>query len=197
MSEEKNTTRNTKKKILIESMKLFSIHGFDAVSIRKIAEAVGVGNSALYKHFRSKQEILDAIVDYCKEYFMEVSSKQMTHIESLSDLKAACLQMFDFQTKDELMVMFRRLLVIEQFKNPQMAEIYRSFFVDLPVNSQAQLFEMLIKEGSMKNKNSVVMAMELYSPFFLYHTISELPFNLRELFACHVENFYESYVVEM
>jgi AcrR family transcriptional regulator len=176
-------------------MKLFSIQGFDAVAIRKIAEAVGVGNSALYKHFRSKQEILDAIVDYSKEYFLEVSSKQMTHIETLSDLKTACLQMFDFQTKDEWMVMFRRLLVIEQFKNPQIAEIYRSFFVELPVKSQAMLFDKLITEGALKNKNSVVMAMELYAPFFLYHTITEIPSNLRELFECHVENFYEAYVV--
>ena len=46
---------NTKQRIIEESMKLFSVHGFEAVSIRTIADAVGVGNSALYKHFKSKK----------------------------------------------------------------------------------------------------------------------------------------------
>ena len=62
--------RNTKQRILEESMKLFSVQGFDAVSIRAIADAVGVGNSALYKHFSSKAEILSAIVAYSKDYFL-------------------------------------------------------------------------------------------------------------------------------
>ncbi|MDD6306271.1 MAG: helix-turn-helix domain containing protein [Clostridiales bacterium] len=42
---------NTKQKIIEESMKLFSVNGFHAVSVRAIADAVGVRNSALYKHF--------------------------------------------------------------------------------------------------------------------------------------------------
>lgn len=200
MIDDKNTQRdtrkNTKQKIILESMKLFSIHGFDAVSIRKIAEAVGVGNSALYKHFHSKQEILEAIVSYSKDYFMEVSCKQMTQIKNLTELKIACLQMFDFQTKDEWMVMFRRLLMIEQFKNPQMAEIYRNFFIELAIKSQASLFDKLIEEKVMMNKNSLVMAMELYAPFFLYHMFTESQPNLRELFEKHVEYFYEAYVIQ-
>ena len=191
-----NAIRKTKQRILIEAMKLFSIYGYDAVSIRKIAHEVGVGNSALYKHFQSKQEILEAIVAYSKEYFMEVSCEQVKHIENLSDLKTACLHMFDFQTKDKWMVMFRRLLIIEQFKNPQMAELYQSFFIELPVRTQAKLFEELIEAGVLKNKNSTVMAMELYAPFFLYHTIANSQLNIRELFECHVENFYETYVLQ-
>ncbi len=116
---------NTKQKIIDESMKLFSVSGFDTVSIRTIAEAVGVGNSALYKHFKSKKEILDEIVSYSVEYYLAMGSKQMTQIQSEEDLNTACMAMFDFQTKDEWMVMFRRLLIMEQFKNPEMAKIYR------------------------------------------------------------------------
>ena len=106
---------NTKQRIIEESMKLFSVHGFEAVSIRTIADAVGVGNSALYKHFKSKKEIFDAIVLCSKEYFMEKSNEQMAQIQSKEDLKNACLRMFEFQTKDEWMVMFRKLLLIEQY----------------------------------------------------------------------------------
>ena len=120
--------KNTKQRILEESMKLFSVHGFEAVSIRAIADAVGVGNSALYKHYKSKQEILEAIVEYSKSYFLEKGCGQMREIESKEAFVYSCLEMFHFQTRDEWMVMFRRLLLIEQFKNPEMAKIYRDFF---------------------------------------------------------------------
>ena len=185
---------NTKQRIIEESMKLFSVHGFEAVSIRTIADAVGVGNSALYKHFKSKKEIFDAIVLCSKEYFMEKSNEQMAQIQSKEDLKNACLRMFEFQTKDEWMVMFRKLLLIEQFKNEEMAEIYRRFFIELPVVSQAMVFEQLIKTGVMKNKDAHVMAMELYAPFYLYHLYAETGEELEKKFSQHVDNFWECYL---
>ncbi len=183
--------RNTKQVIVEEAMKLFSISGFDTVSIRTIAEAVGVGNSALYKHFRSKKEILDEIVSYSIGYYLAMGSKQMMQIQSMEDLQTACLTMFDFQTKDEWMVMFRRLLIIEQFKNPEMAEIYRKFFIELPLQAQGNLFKQLIEQGIMKEKNEKVLAMELYAPFYLYHLASDSQDNMRELFEEHIKNFWE------
>jgi Transcriptional regulator len=187
--------RNTKQKIIEESMKLFSISGFDTVSIRAIAEAVGVGNSALYKHFKSKKEILNEIVSYSVEYYLSMGNKQMTQIKSEEDLQKACLTMFEFQTKDEWMVMFRRLLIIEQFKNPEMADIYRKFFIELPVESQAQYFGQLIEKGIMKAGNEKVLAMELYAPFYLYHLSSDSQQDLRELFKLHIKNFWEKNII--
>lgn len=186
---------DTKEKIIQESLKLFSINGFEAVSIRTIADAVGIGNSALYKHFSSKQEILEAIVEYCKSYFMQVSCEQMEGNKDVRELKESCLKMFRFQTQDEWIVMFRRLLMIEQFKNPDMAEIYRNFFIELPVQSQEQLFLKLMEEGVMKKKNARVLAMELYAPFFLYHTAAESREDILELLECHVENFYKENII--
>ena len=52
---------NTRDKIIEESLKLFSVEGFEAVSIRTIADAVGIGNSALYKHFKNK---IQALIDF-------------------------------------------------------------------------------------------------------------------------------------
>jgi AcrR family transcriptional regulator len=188
--------RNTKQKIIEESMKLFSISGFDTVSIRTIADAVGVGNSALYKHFKSKKEILDEIVSYSVDYYLSMGHKQMDQIQSLEDLQSACLTMFDFQTQDEWMVMFRRLLIMEQFKNPEMAAIYRKFFIELPVESQQQYFQQLIDKGLMKDRNAKVLSMELYAPFYLYHLSLESSENLRELFLAHVKNFWESNIMK-
>jgi len=186
----------TKVKILIESMKLFSVHGYDSVSVRTIAAAVGVRDSALYKHFKSKQAIFNAIVEESKEHFLKKYKEMRIHDCKLSDFSDLCLNMFAFQTEDEWIVMFRRMLIIEQYKNSQMAETYKNLFIDMPVQGQKTIFEQLIKEGVMKDKNAEVMAMELYAPFFLYHTITMDKEQLQKLFRVHVNNFIEMYYIK-
>ena len=55
--------RNTKDIILFESLKLFADKGYDGVTVRDIAAEVGIKQSSLYKHYKSKQEIFDTLVD--------------------------------------------------------------------------------------------------------------------------------------
>ena len=54
--------RNTKEVILYESLKLFADKGYDGVTVRDIAAEVGIKQSSLYKHYKSKQEIFDTLV---------------------------------------------------------------------------------------------------------------------------------------
>lgn len=186
--------RNTKQRILEESMKLFSVQGFDAVSIRAIADAVGVGNSALYKHFSSKAEILSAIVAYSKDYFLEKGTNQMSQIACEDDLVASCMEMFRFHTEDEWMVMFRKLLTIEQFKNPEISAIYRDFYVELPIRMQEEQFQHLIDAGYLKPKHPKVLAMELNAPFLLFHTAPDTE-GLAALLEQHVRYFWKENVI--
>ena len=53
----------TKEKIIDESLSLFSIKGYKGTSVKNIADAVGIKDASLYKHFKSKQEILDTLVE--------------------------------------------------------------------------------------------------------------------------------------
>ena len=63
-SMKKNTkVKNTKKKILEEALKLFAQRGYVGTSMSDIATALGVTKAALYKHYTSKQQILDSIVE--------------------------------------------------------------------------------------------------------------------------------------
>lgn len=47
-----------KERIKREAMRLFVEHGVDAVSMRDIAEAVGMKAPSLYAHFRSREELI-------------------------------------------------------------------------------------------------------------------------------------------
>jgi len=54
----------TKDKILAEAAKLFSIRGYDGVSTREIAKAVGINSASIYYYFSSKEEILKDLYRY-------------------------------------------------------------------------------------------------------------------------------------
>jgi len=51
----------SREKILATSQRLFARRGFEGVSIRDIAEAVGMTTASLYYHFPSKEEIFVAV----------------------------------------------------------------------------------------------------------------------------------------
>ena len=63
--------KNTKDKILEEALKLFAQSGYMGTSMNDIASKLGVTKAALYKHYKSKQEILDSIIDKMNELDME------------------------------------------------------------------------------------------------------------------------------
>lgn len=53
----------TRAAIKAAARKLFASHGYEATSIRQIADAMAMKGGSLYYHFRSKEEILFAILD--------------------------------------------------------------------------------------------------------------------------------------
>lgn len=185
----------TKEKIIFESLKLFSRDGFEATSTRAIARSINCSDAVIYKHFKSKQDILDAIVEICSGRLMEKSGQMQIEEMSWDSLENVCLSMFEFQTTDEWIVPFRQLLLIEQFKNRALGDIYREVFINKPLENMEVIFESLIKSGYMKSGNPKVYAMELYSPFFMYHTIDgdveDILKNLKEHVAVFTKNVVE------
>ncbi len=53
---------DTRTRILDAALELFSEHGFDGTTLQRIADQLGVTKAALYYHFRSKDELLQALV---------------------------------------------------------------------------------------------------------------------------------------
>ncbi|WP_436771163.1 TetR/AcrR family transcriptional regulator [Yinghuangia sp. YIM S09857] len=53
---------DTYDKVLAAAVELFGEHGFAGTSLQAIADRVGVTKAALYYHFRTKDELLDALL---------------------------------------------------------------------------------------------------------------------------------------
>src|SRR2546430_9135821 len=70
----KADARDTRAVILEQALELFSQQGYDGTSIREIASAAGVRDSALYYWFDAKEDILRALIDQhgpAREKFLE------------------------------------------------------------------------------------------------------------------------------
>lgn len=61
--EESGRSRLSKRAVVDKALALADATGLDALTIRKLAQELGVTPMALYWHFRSKEELLDGLAD--------------------------------------------------------------------------------------------------------------------------------------
>lgn len=54
---------DTRARIQQIAVELFTEHGYDGTSLREIAERLGVTKAALYYHFKSKEDIIQSLVE--------------------------------------------------------------------------------------------------------------------------------------
>lgn len=63
------------KEIVLASERLFSENGYDETPVERIIEEVGIAKGTFYHYFRSKEEILDAIIEDIYEEIEEGISR--------------------------------------------------------------------------------------------------------------------------
>ncbi len=168
---------NTKQKIMLEALSLFSVHGFAGVSIKEIAAAVGIKDSSIYKHYKSKQAIYEAILSEVSERIQTAYEKiGMPKNESLvetyasiaeKDLEQLCIHLFSFYLQDDVLCKFRRMLTIEQYQSKEAGSLFHRFFIDDVLHFEENLFKKLIRQGIFRDSDPAVMALHFYSPLFL------------------------------
>ena len=64
------TFSGTKKAIFDSAISLFTKLGYENVAINDIAKSVGIRQSAVYNHFKSKLELLETIYDYYRNHYI-------------------------------------------------------------------------------------------------------------------------------
>lgn len=187
----------TKEKILFEALELFSNNGFEAVSMRDIGAKVGIRESSIYKHYSSKQDILDAIVKRAMEEIdnilveldvpnpnVNISVSRYVDMK-FEDIAALCTDMILKQRKNEIVAKFRKLLTIEQYRNEELRRIYIEVFMERQLKYNEKIFEYLLKLGVVEGDSPKIMALQFYAPFFmlqykLYDDEDELEKELKE-----------------
>ncbi|MBS4727224.1 TetR/AcrR family transcriptional regulator [Mycobacterium sp. SM1] len=92
---------STRERLVTEAMRLFSERGYQATSVAEIEAAAGLapGSGALYHHFKSKQELLEAGID-----------RQLDRRRAMHDIRALFAGLGDLRS--ELTMLGRYVLSV-------------------------------------------------------------------------------------
>ena len=160
---------NNKEKIFFFFIDLFSRYGYDGVSIRQIAGNVGIKESSIYNHYKSKESILDAILDY---YIGKMTENEIPLSKASENLDVgleyfykAGLDLYIAKLREEKMMEITRFILIEAYHNEKIRNFLKCDMIEGPVNGWIQLFDL------MKQKNLIVKdcdSKELAESFFYY-----------------------------
>src|SRR5512140_3284746 len=63
--------KSTKEKLFETAIDLFSMQGFKGVSIRDLTSAIGIKESSFYNHYKSKDDLIEAIFTFYKTAFAQ------------------------------------------------------------------------------------------------------------------------------
>jgi AcrR family transcriptional regulator len=192
---------NTKNNILAAALDFFSKHGYSGASIRQIAHEVGVRESAIYNHYKSKEEIFTAILS---EFNSHTIGKNVLNDDLLDDLSEPekFLQNFagrliDFWN-DTNERKFIRVLLMEQFTLIGQKELSVSGHLNELRSICKLIFKEMIKNNIIKNFNPETLADEFAGLLFLVRAeqmSSQKTDNIKEikeLVKQHVSFFWQA-----
>ena len=168
---------NRKEEILMVALHLFARDGYEAVSVSQIAGELDMTKGALYRHYKSKRDIFDCIVqrmeqqdgEQASEYDMPEENKEdmpeKYETVSLDDFVEYSKSMFEYWTEDDFASSFRKMLTIEQFRSEEMQNLYQQYLAAGPVSYVKDLFE------SMGMVNAKDKAVRFYAVMHFYYSI--------------------------
>ena len=193
---------NRKEEILIVALHLFARDGYEAVSVSQIAGELDMTKGALYRHYKSKRDIFDCIVqrmeqqdgEQARENEVPEESIEKTPEEyqnvSLDDFVEYSKSMFEYWTEDDFASSFRKMLTIEQFRSEEMQNLYQQYLVSGPTEYVKDLFD------NMEIKNPEENAVKFYANMFFYYSMYDGSADKAKV-KCQFEHMLDKIAEEM
>ncbi len=190
----------TKQKILKVATSLFCELGYNGASIRKIASQVGIRESAIYNHYKNKEEIF---LEVSKEIFSSPFSTEDNDVREMAMKGKAFLNKFVMQYKlltfDKNNENMFRLLMIELLQNAELREQFMTHFHDKNIKVLSEGFFIMMQNDLIRSQDPMVISYEFLSTlFYIRLQVTLLRFDakstnhLSTMFEKHLEFFWES-----
>ena len=155
---------STKDRIQEEALTLFSENGYDGTGVEQIAEKVGIKAPSLYKHFKGKEDILNAIIDNAEVRYEEYFGSEQ-HIgelpESREEFVRVTMERIMFTMRDPMIRKIRKFLVQEQFRNDRLAAITTRHQLEGVQKMYSKIIEGMMEKGLCIKDDPELLANEL------------------------------------
>ena len=186
---------NTKEKIFNTSLDLFSKKGYDSVSLREIAEEVGIKKSSIYSHYPSKEAILmDIFNEFTKSFEIDSEEIQLSEDNPLLDnpelfyhAGSEAIKNMLFQEQN---LKIWKLILIQMHHNETIRTFFQNEILVKPLIFWEGLFSILKeKEVIRKDSNPKLLAKQYYS--FPIYLLLEICANYDDIPQEVLEKFFD------
>ena len=189
--------KDTKERILASALDMFSQKGFSGTNIRELAGSLGMGKSSMYRHFESKEEIWNTLLDALIAYY-EARFGSPEHLppvpDSPKELVDLTMHMVDFTVHDETVIKTRKMLTIEQFRDDRARALATKFFLTGLTEMFTQLFAGMMDKGLLRKDDPAMLAFAYTAPISaLIHLCDREPERTDEAMA-QVEAFSRYFI---
>ena len=194
---------DTKERILTKALELFSQKGYEGTNINELMESVGLVKSAMYRHFDSKEAIWNALLDRLIAYYEERfgSPERLPPVpESREELLAMTMRMVNFTVHDETVVMTRKLLTIEQFRDERARKLATKHFLTGLTEMFTRVFSAMMDKGLLRRDDPAMVAFAYIAPISaLIHLCDREPEKMPEAMTqteAFIRHFIKVYGVQ-
>jgi AcrR family transcriptional regulator len=157
--------------ILETALKVFASNGFKGTSIKDIAEAAGISQGLMYHYFTSKENLLEATVEYhsflpqLRNILSDAGQRPIGEV--FKDIASGFLDMLDNKA----------LLIRILMQEVQSNIVVRNAWANLCREGASLLqkyLESQIRNGELRPHNSEVTARFLIGAIFMYHFTQDI-----------------------
>ena len=161
---------STKEKILDAALTLFAENGYDGTSVEQIASIVGIKAPSLYKHYKGKEDILNALIDSAEVRYEEMFGSE-NNIGKIplgrEEFIKVTMERISFTMRDPMIRKIRMLLVQEQFRDERISEVTTRHQLDGIQRMYAKIIKGMMDVGLVKKDDQELLAAELTAPAVL------------------------------
>ena len=179
--------KDTKGRILAAALEMFSRNGYAGTNIRELTASLGLVKSSMYRHFESKEAIWNALLDEMIAYYAERfgSAEHLPPVpESLEGLVAMTMRMADFTIRDEKIVMTRKVLAIEQYRDERARALATKHFLTGLTEMFTHVFTGMMDKGLLRRDDPKMLAFAYTAPISaLIHLCDREPEKTEEAMA--------------
>ena len=159
--------RDTKERILDAALEMFSKNGYAGTNIRELSASLGLVKSGIYKHYESKEAIWNALLDAMVAYYGERfgSSEHLPPVpDSTEALIELTMQMVNFTIHDEKVIMTRKVLTLEQFRDSRARELATKHFLTGLTEMFTRIFTGMMEKGLLRQDDPKMLAFSYTAP---------------------------------
>ncbi len=185
---------NRKELIIREALKLFSEKGFAAVSMRDLAESVGISVSTIYHYYESKQALVrdmivraDELTAKARDSFFRILSGT-EKVECEPFVQAGMMYVTAYLRHEQIDPLLR-MLESERFHEPAAEETWQRMMFADPIAHEAKVFELLASRGELRETDADRLAGEYHGIVMLGYFTGDTDRMARDLKAFYSRVF--------